>query len=418
MTAHARFTASAAERWMNCPGSIRETAPYKRRSSKAAAEGTYAHSIAAECLIARDATRPAASLPSPKDWLGSKAKVDGHEVVCDQEMVDGIQFYLDDCAADFQPGDKVWTELGLLEALQKLHPALGGTADRVRWRAAVKHLRVADFKYGAGVLVGAEDNRQMKTYALGALLALGVPAEVVEVRVVQPRIENVEGRARSWTFWAVELLDFADELIVAIRAAEAPDAPTVPGTWCQKTFCPAAATCPALEKMRHDLVASDFKSVASPDTFDVSKISEGLNMIAPLKAKIKALEELAYSLATSGTTIPGWKLVEKRGTRKFTDPEAVVRWAQGVGVDPYEPRVVRSPAQIETAYAEAAPRGQKTKMKEAAKAALAPYTTVESSGTTLVPESDDRPSVKQLTADAFDVLPAPAVPKSALAELF
>src|SRR5690606_24505588 len=200
LMAHARLSASSAHRWFLCPGSVNLAAPLPNTSSFGAAEGTLAHDIAARCLTTG---------VGPQSCLGREAERDGHKVVCDQEMVDGVQFYLDAINEDFRDGDQVFVEVDLTRALQKIDPDLGGTADYVRWRPKTKCLRVFDFKYGAGHLVTAEGNKQLLLYALGALLAIDKPATEVTVTIVQPRIEHEDGRVRDWTFPAQDLLDFA-----------------------------------------------------------------------------------------------------------------------------------------------------------------------------------------------------------------
>ena len=397
---HARLSASASERWVNCPGSVREAEKAGDSTSFPAAEGTFAHHIAAVCLgilPPQDGT-----CGDPKNWLGNKTVIEGHVIECDQEMVDGVQFYLDDCMADWQLGDQVWTEVSLIEALQKLDPDFGGTADRIRWRPSTRHLLVADFKYGAGLLVMPEDNRQLRMYALGAMLATGTSPATITVRVVQPRIEHPDGRVRDWAFVGFEILDFAGELIEAAKRTRLPDAPLVPGSWCKKTFCPAARTCPALEKQQHAMMeATDF-AVALP--YDMDKLVLGLSMIDTLKARIKAMEEFAYHEANRGVNIPGWKIVEKRPTRKISDEAGAIAWAEARSIDPYEPRELKSPAQLEKGT------------KKADKDALAEYVSKESSGTVLVPVADTRPEAKRLedhrdfaaSGGAVLALPAPA----------
>ena len=403
---HARLSASSAERWMNCGGSVAliERLPRQEYASRAAEEGTVAHDIAAEVLEGK--------LKTAAERLRFTYKRGPHTIVVDEEMVDGVNFYVDSCEAATQTGDQKWVEMKLLKALSKLHPALGGTADYVRWRPGTHDLLVADLKYGAGTFVAAEDNRQLRVYALGVLLQTGVPARTVTVRIVQPRIEHAEGRVRDWTFPAADILEFAADLVQAAEAALRPGAALNPGPWCKKTFCAAAATCPALEKRQHALVAAEFSAVAP---YDVNQLADALGQIEMVKARIKALEEFAYAEANRGVTIPGFKLVEKRATRRIVDDAAAVKWAEANGVEPFE-RKLRSPAQLEKAFAETAPRGQKKAYEEQAKAALAPIVVSESSGTVLVPDSDGRAPVAQLTVDSFSVVAATPESKQSLAD--
>jgi hypothetical protein len=395
-TTHARLSASAAERWFNCPGSVALTAGMSSRS-EAAAQGTFAHHIASECLMHGDKW--------PRDWLGNKTVIDGFTVECDQEMVDGVLFYLDTIREDAVPGDVPHVEVRLTDDLAKLHPSLGGTADYARWRPATRELLVCDLKYGSGVAVGAEDNRQLLTYALGVMLRLKVGADKVTVRIVQPRLEIDGQKVRDWTFDGKAIMDFAADLLEAANAASRPDAPLVAGYWCRKTFCPAARTCPAIEKYHHAMVAADFDVNVPVTAETLEKVAQALAMVGPLEAKIKQVEAYAYELANRGLEIPGYKLVEKRATRKWKDPEMVALWAKERGVEPYAEPELLSVAQLEK------------KLRKEEKAELAPLYEKVSSGTTLVPASDSRPVANRISADDFAALPAPQTGKS-MADLF
>lgn len=228
MSAHARLSASAAHRWMNCPGSVKLSEGLPNPPTIHSATGTCAHSIAAECL-----EKPAA----PADFLNEKFTVDGFEIVCDQEMVDAVNLYLSEIESDAQPGDESWVEMPLLEALQTVDPDMGGTADYVRYRPSTKHLRLKDFKYGKGTYVKVEDNEQLMVYALGALLAADRPADEVEVAIVQPRFEKA-AKVRPWKFPASLLIDFAADLQDAAALTRTDNAPLKAGNWCK--FCPAS----------------------------------------------------------------------------------------------------------------------------------------------------------------------------------
>ena len=395
-TTHARLSASAAERWFNCPGSV-ALAVGQSSKSEPAAQGTFAHHIAAECL-----THPN---KRPADWLGNKTVIDGFTIECDQEMVDGVQFYLDELAEDVSAGDQHHIEVKLTEELAKLHPQLGGTADYARWRPSTRELMVCDLKYGAGVAVNAEDNRQLLTYALGVMLGLKVGADKVTVRIIQPRLEIDGQKVRDWTFDGKAILEFAADLVEAAKRASEPNAPLNPGYWCRKTFCPVARTCPAVEKYQHAMVAAEF-DVNLPVTKEtLEQVAKALEMIGPLEAKIKQIEAYAYDLANRGLDIPGYKLVDKRANRKWKDQEQVIVWAKARGVEPYGEPPILSPAQLEK------------KLKKDEKKELEQFVEKVSSGTTLVPVSDNRPAANRITADDFAALPAPSTGKS-IADLF
>lgn len=367
---------------MNCAGSVSlaEKLP-PPPTSFAAAEGTAAHQLAA-FFLAQDRD----TVPAPTH-LGQSVDIDGHRIVCDQEMLDGVTLYLETCR--HLTLEKRWVELTLTDALVQWDDDLGGTADFVTYSPSRKLLRVVDFKYGAGNFVSADDNKQLKIYAFGAMLAVNAPVDTVEVYIVQPRFEGAEP-VRMQSFPAHDLMEFAGDIAHAAIATRLPDAPLTPGTWCAKTFCPNARTCPALERMQHMLVKAQFTALVP---FDPKKLSEALTAIPLVEERIKAIKEFAYQQACEGREIPGYKLVDKRPRRQWTDIPAVIAWAEERAIDPFETPSLKTPAQLEKG------------LSKAEKAELAQFTASVSSGSTLVPESDTRPAVsKQITVDDFDII--------------
>lgn len=399
MSGHARLSASAAHRWMVCAGSVGEGG----EPSAHAAQGTFAHDIAAKCL--QDSSL------SPSDFFLQKGKVDGFDVECDLEMVEGIRVYLDALDEDLQDGDLCFVEMPLLAALQRIDKDFGGTSDYVRYRPSTRNLLVADFKYGAGVYVEVSGNEQLRVYALGALLemlAKGFKVDTVTSMVVQPRYQAAPA-VRSETFKAVELIDFAADLQEAAARTRLLNPPLVAGSHCAP-FCPKRRTCPELEKKHHAIVAVN--DVAMVPAADIAALLAAIPLV---KTRISAIEEHAYKLATQGVEIPGYKLVDKMGRRQWKDEAAVVAWAKERAVDPYAEPEVLSPAQLEERLKATAPKGKK---KEAVEPLKEFYHSV-SSGTALVPATDNRPAVKRLTDNDFAAVDGNAKPAApAIATLF
>lgn len=378
---HARLSASAAHRWLVCPGS----ADGVSKSSRYAAEGTFAHEIAAQCMRA---DKPAIA------FVGHKGSAEGFDFECDVEMAAAIQVYRDAILEDLQPGDQVGIEIPLT-MLTQLDPDFGGTADFARYRPSTRSLRVFDYKHGSGVFVDVVSNEQEMMYALGAYLKavnVGVQIEEIELTVVQPRFEGAEP-VRSWKFKAYEFLDFvADIKEAAVRTRE-PNPPRIPGDHCK--FCNHERTCPELAARQTALVAMQMTSMV-----DVATVSKALADIPVVKARIHAIEEYAYAQAMKGVNFPGWKLVEKRPTRRWKSEGDTIEWAQANAIDPFAPRELLSPKQLEDKLKAEAPRGKKT----AAAEALAPLTHKVSSGLALVPVTDDRDPIKRVTAADFKTI--------------
>jgi hypothetical protein len=77
-------------------------------------------------------------------------------------------------------------------------------------------------------------------------------------------------------------------------------------------------------------------------------------------------------------------------------------WAEKAALDPFKPREVISPAQMEEKIKATAPRGKKTE----AVRVLEPMVEKISSGTVLVPCGDKRPPAKTIAAVDFPALEA------------
>jgi len=187
-------------------------------------------------------------------------------------------------------------------------------------------------------------------------------------------------------------LDFVADLKEAAARTRQPSPPLVAGDHCK--FCPKARMCPELEKRQHALTAVEFSAV---QTYDPAALASALAAIPLVKERIKAIEEFAYAEALAGRDVPGYKLVDKRPTRKWKSEDEVVAWAQKNAIDPYAPRAVVSPAQMDERVKATAPRGKKKEATEV----LKPLYEFVSSGLALVPIADNRPPVKMIQATDF-----------------
>jgi hypothetical protein len=101
-------------------------------------------------------------------------------------------------------------------------------------------LHIVDYKHGQGVLVEAEDNPQMKLYALGALeLFDGIyDIDEVSMTIYQPRRDNISTHVvckEDLYQWAEEILKPTAEI------AYAGGGEYNSGEWCQ--FCKAKHEC-------------------------------------------------------------------------------------------------------------------------------------------------------------------------------
>ena len=243
-------------------------------------------------------------------------------------------------------------------------------------------IEVIDLKNGKGI-VEVNGNKQTRTYALLALLnapkKLVDEIDMVKVTIVQPRASHKDGRIRSETFHIAELIEWTAELMKAMgRSKKALDAfslingsRTLFDEWAAAAltpgscaFCPAQGICPALRTKALAItpevartwfedatletapMISNAVPALSPE--ELSHILDGIDM---LEDWAKAVRATAHSLAEGGTTIPGYKLVDKIGNRKWAaDEEKVAADLKSViklSEDQIFSRKLLSPAQIE-----------------------------------------------------------------------
>jgi len=371
---------------MNCAASPRLSEGLQRGATQYAAEGTAAHYIAAVCQ--KNGT-------TPDRWLGQTAKVEGFDVEITQEMVDAVQDFLTYCEVTlYTPFDDVMVEVDLTPGLSTVHPKLGGHADRVTYNPNTGLLRVIDLKYGSGVFVSAVDNKQLRIYALGALLTYPtLRVENVETIIAQPRWEYEGGRFRSETFAAIDLLDFTADILDAVEATENPAAAPNPGDkqcqWCAAASVPGR--CPALETRQNALMAKEFENLDAnlpAPAYDVNKLAWALDQLALVEKRAENIRQFAYAEAERGIVIPGWKLVDKVARRKWKSAESAS--AKITAAECYTQPEIKSPAQVEKIV------GKKVFAQE-----YADLCEQVSSGHTLAPESDRRPAVNLIEAADF-----------------
>lgn len=380
MTAHAKFGASNAKRRINCPGSLHAEAPFPDESSPYAELGTAAHELGEFCLINGHEDAFA--------FIGEEHN--GHKV--DDNMARAVQVYIDHIRAT------AMSEPSLCRyekrfSLDKLDPPMPmfGTADCIIYGKESGTLYVMDYKHGQGVAVEVEDNAQLKYYALGAILEIGnkAPVNKVITVVIQPRAMHPDGSVRQYSYSRDEIMDFGTELIDAAHESLKPNAPRIAGDHCK--FCKAAGTCSAL---RNDALAAaqdEFGAVKDINDLTPAEVADYLEKVPLIEEWIKSLRRHANYILESGNTLPGYKLVEKRPTRRWRVENEFVAWATEEGLDDddiYEKKL-KSPSQIERIV------GKKNLPTSLVMAV--------STGTSMVADTDNRPAVATLAADDFTV---------------
>jgi hypothetical protein len=179
-------------------------------------------------------------------------------------------------------------------------------------------MHVIDLKYGSGVPVSAEGNAQMRLYALGAACAFDLVYDIgtVLMTICQPRLDSISTAEISVS----DLYDWGEKVVkpAAELAAEGK------GEFCADDhcrFCRAKAQCRARAESNLEAAKYEFEK---PALLAESEIAEILNIAGLLKAWASDIEDYALEQARAhGKIWPGWKLVEGRSTRKYSDADAV-----------------------------------------------------------------------------------------------
>jgi hypothetical protein len=240
-----------------------------------------------------------------------------------------------------------------------------------------------DWKFGDGVMVDVVENPQLMFYAAAAMRTESAKwafdgVDEIECVIVQPP------QVKRWVTTPKRIAEFELQLVQAVKLAQKPDAELKTGDHCR--WCAAKPICPQMTG------AVDRALKMSIEAIDAPALGAYLANADMLEDWIKDLRALAHQILDSGASVPGYKLVAKRGTRQWTDEKDVVHWLDGVGLENNEiySKELLSPAQME-------------KVLKKRKLALPDDLVVSvSSGTTIASESDPRPAVvqigKQLTA--------------------
>lgn len=310
---HALLSASGAERWFNCtPSAKLEDEHGERKSSVYAQEGTLAHELS-ELYIRRDVLLDI----SEQDFENRLEEIMANALF-NEEMLDVVPIYTEYCAEQLAEA-KTSNQFAFMEIEQKLDlteyiPDSFGTADCVIINDNL--MEVIDLKYGKGVPVYSEWNKQLMLYGLGALQKYDMMYDISEVRltIVQPRINNIS----SWQISVKELREWAEnELKPKAKLAFSGEGELNAGDWCR--FCAVRNQCRKLYDQQLEIAKHEFAEpslLTDEEIADIvlrtPKLIEWANSISEYAQK-KALEE--------NKNWPGLKLVEGVSRRKWVDED-------------------------------------------------------------------------------------------------
>lgn len=319
---HALLGASGSKMWLNCPGSARLNEMIPESTSTYAEEGRFAHELS-ELLLAYKTGEL-----SKQKYNATLKKMKTNEWY-NEEMQVHSEDYADYVIA--LPGEALLIEQKL--DYSEWVPEGYGTGDAVKVSDDVLH--VVDLKYGKGVLVEAEDNTQLKFYALGAIGALQMlyDFDKVVVHIFQPRL----GAPTTAEYTVEEILKWADS--IRLPAAKAWDGVQEyhSGPWCQ--FCRSKATC---QTRMNEQAVSAFEEVLMeptevggllPNQLSDAEISHWLAWSKKIKKFLSDIEDFALEQAEQhGKTWEGFKLVEGRSRRVYSDEPGIISALDKAGV--------------------------------------------------------------------------------------
>lgn len=408
---HAVLSASSSKQWLHCPPSIRLQENFPNESSVYAAEGTFAHEVC-EYKV--------------RKYLHERVKRPQSEEFDTEEIEQITDMYAEFVISIIEKMKENGCEpLAFVEErvnYSHIAPSGFGTADMLiigKDENGKGLLHVVDFKTGKGVFVDADHNSQMMLYALGGLAAYGFIYEIETVRmsIVQPRLDNIS----TFECSRQELEEWGDSIKPIAKLAYEGKGEQKPGDWCR--FCRAKPVCKAcadeaLALCREDFLDLDagaFNETAEesdmtapyeadtqtavfkqPGLIPISELAEILPTLNRISSWIEAVFAFVSSEAINhGVSIPGYKVVEGRSKRIFTDTKAVVDTAVQNGyTDLYKQSLITL-----TEF-------EKMMGKKKFNELLGKFVAKPPGKLALVPDSDPRDAVDLTTAEQeFSALP-------------
>lgn len=368
MTKHAFLSASASHRWINCPPSAKLCESIPDNTSSYAQEGTDCHELCAylvEKALGRNTTDPTSTLTYYNSEMQNCAEEYRNFVL---EQVEKAKKHCLD------PQIMIEQRLDFSKYVDNGF----GTGDCVIVADDVLH--IIDYKHGLGVLVEATENTQLFCYALGALEIFDGLYDINEIKmsIFQPRRDNVD----TYTISKEQLLTWANDVLTpTAKLAYEGKGEFKAGGHCQ--FCKAKAMCRKRAEFNLELAKYDFQMPATLENIEIAAILPKIDQLVSWGNDIK---EYALKQAQSGVHFEGYKVVEGRSNRKYTDEETVANIVIENGYDPYEKKL----AGITTMTSLLG----KKRFEEL----LGEYVYKPTGKPTLVPESDKRPAMNTNTA--------------------
>lgn len=324
---HALLSASSSHKWLECPPSARLEEQFPNKTSEYMEEGTLAHEIAE--FKVRSYFLEAISKTAYTRKLNKLKKSE----FFNEEMLRHTDTYLEYIKEEaMETNTRPFIAVEQKIDYSKYVPEGFGTADCVL--ISSNTLQIIDFKYGKGVKVDAEDNPQLKLYALAALEQFGMFYDIKDIKlsIVQPRIDNIS----EYILLKSELVDWGNNVVIPqAQKAFMGLGEFKQGEHCR--FCRAKGACEFRAKENMKVVEKIYKiedkAVTGSFCLSNEEIGEMLTKTEGVEDWIKDLKDYALSLLLIGKNIPGYKAVEGKSNRKIADLDKAFEILKASGVD-------------------------------------------------------------------------------------
>lgn len=376
---HALLSASGSHKWLKCPPSARLEEKFPDKTSEFMEEGTLAHEIA-EFKVKSYFLEPI-----PKATYTRRLNKFKKEARFDNEMLIHTDTYLEYIKGEaMQSNSKPFIVVEQKIDFNKYVPEGFGTADCVLINGNT--LQVIDFKYGKGVKVDAEDNPQMKLYALGVLEQYGMLYNIqnIKMSIVQPRIDNVS----SYEMPVENLIEWGENVVKPqAQKAFMGLGEYLQGEHCK--FCKAKGACEFRAKENMQIVEEIQKTTGVVSN---AELGEMITKTDGIEQWLKDIKTYALEQLLKGHEVPGWKAVEGKSNRKLVDVDKAFEILEANGYDSailYEKKPLTL-TQLEKTIG-------KSKIAEA----IGDYIEKPKGAPTLAKESDKRETYKISAAEEF-----------------
>lgn len=317
---HALLSASSAHRWLRCTRSPRLEEQLPENTSRYAEAGRVAHAIA-ELKLRKKFIEGM----GPKKFNVALKALQSDEYY-DQGMMASTDTYVDYISGivhSFPSNPYIAVEVRV--DYSRYVPEGFGTSDCVIIHGS--DLYIIDYKNGAGKPVYAENNPQMRLYALGALeqYLTFYDIRTIHMAIVQPNLDSITEDAISRD----DLINWGVfEVRPKAELAFSGEGEFCAGDWCQ--FCRARGQC----KAQAQQALAEFKEpLPIPGILTGAELADILPKLPVLKKWVEQVEDATLTRMLAGEAVPGYKVVEGRSVRQFDDQEAAFAAITAAGYD-------------------------------------------------------------------------------------